>query len=236
MKSKIKISELFDPIYKNPTSTPFSPILKTEVSSIMDLPNEVIDKLQTLLDGDCITLQSCIVTSLNVGRIKGVNIEKGWWGSVFTKEKIQNFIQNFKRVEIWKDGYLKCWDTNSELFYIDTIKNIRYSFHYWNSYKGIHFDLLNLCREYQVGKEYTQMKYIRGSSYSIESIFRKYHKHREVINEYIDSFIVSDRYSDIKNGYIILNRTIGGVCSIEFPNVIDIREMCNDKNELKIAS
>lgn len=234
MKSKIRINELLS-IYKNPTSTPFSPILKTEVSPITDLPNEVIDKLQSLLEEDYIISRSCIDTSLSVGRIKGVNIEKGWWGSVFTKEKIQNFIQNFKRVEIWKDGYLKCWDTNSELFYIDTIKNIRYSFHYWNSYGGIHFDLLNLCLEHQYGKDETPMNYIRGSSLSIDSILRKHYEYREKILETISLLIVLSRNKSIEDGDFILNRTKGGECSIDFPNVIDIREMCNDKNGLNIA-
>ena len=105
-----------------------------------------------------------------------------------------------------------------------------------NSYGGIHFDLLNLCLEHQYGKDETPMNYIRGSSLSIDSILRKHYEYREKILETISLLIVLSRNKSIEDGDFILNRTKGGECSIDFPNVIDIREMCNDKNELKIAS
>ena len=86
--------------YENPYEQKFLPNLEVINSPISELPDDLVDKLQGILENELIFIQSCVRTSLIVGLIPGIKIERGWWGHKISSEKIQNLIDGAIKKQI----------------------------------------------------------------------------------------------------------------------------------------
>jgi len=240
-----QIKKFFD----KPDEKNFLPKLEIFNSSISELPDELIDKLQVILENELIFNQSCVRTSIIVGLIPGVKIERGWWGNKISPETIQNLIDCAIKKTYLEDDYLKLIYKNelgrNDTLYIDLITNQLFTFHYWNSYKGLHFDLLQFCRMFYLDTfnqhESSKPDYFSNGSICIRSNIAKNNSFQNELKKEID-FNINKIGSDFLNSNaIILNRSIGDISSNLFPNQIKIREIYSlgvgdSCSEFKIAA
>lgn len=235
--------------YKNPDEQKFLPNLEVINSPISELPDDLIDKLQGILENELIFNRSCVRTSLIVGLIPGVKIERGWWGHKVSPENIQNLIDGaIKKINL-EDGYLKIIGKDefgrNDTCYIDLITNQHFSFHYWNSYKGIHFDLLQFCRRFYLGAicehESSEPDYLSNGSICIRSNVAKNNSFQNEAKNEVNLFINKIGSDFLNNNAIILNRSIDDISSPHFSNQINIREIYSLEvddscSEFKIAA
>jgi len=235
--------------FDGPSKQKFIPDLEVMTSPISGLPDDLIDKLQGILENELIFNQSCIRTSMIVGLIPGVKIERGWWGTKISTEYIQNLIDCAIKKTNLEDDYLKLICKNefgrNDTLYIDLITNQLFSFHYWNSYKGLHFDLLHFCRMFYYDTlnqlESSEPDYLSNGSICIRSNLAKNYSFQNEVKNEIDLFINKIGSDFLNNNAIIFNRSIGDVSSNLFPNQIKIREILSlgvedSCSEFKIAA
>lgn len=240
-----QIKKFFD----KPDEHKFLPNLEVINSPISELPYDLIDKLQKILENELIFNRSCERTSLIVGLIPGVKIERGWWGHKISSEKIQNLIDGAIKKTNLEDDYLKIIGKDefgrNDTCYIDLITNQHFSFHYWNSYKGIHFDLLQFCGRFYLGTicqhESSEPDYLSNGSICIRSNIAKNNSFQNEVKNEIDLLINKIGSDFLNNNQIILNRSIGDISSNLFPNQIKIRDIYSlgvghSCSEFKIAA
>lgn len=235
--------------FNKPYEQKFLPNLEVINSPISELPDDLIDKLQMILENELIFNRSCVRTSLIVGLIPGIKIERGWWGHKISSEKIQNLIDGAIKKTNLEDDYLKIIGKDefgrNDTCYIDLITNQLFSFHYWNSYKGIHFDLLQFCNRFYLGTinqhESSEPDYLSNGSICIRSFIAKNNSFQNEVKNEIDLFINKMGSDFLNNNPIILNRSIDVFTSPHFSNQINIRDFYSlgvggSYSEFKIAA
>lgn len=252
MKTKTVRKNPLKPIqtfFDKPYEQKFLPNLEVINSPISELPDDLIDKLQMILENELIFNRSCVRTSMIVGLIPGVKIERGWWGHKISSENIQNLIDGaIKKINL-EDDYLKIIGKDefgrNGTWYIDLITNQLFSFHFWNSYKGIHFDLLQFCRRFYFGTinqhESSEPDYLSNGSICIRSNIAKNNSFQNEAKNEIDLFINKIGSGFLNNNAIILNRSIDDISSPHFSNQINLRDFYSlgvgdSYSEFKIAA